>query len=223
VARCLVLRWRAAQAAADRAARGGPARHGAMVHRPDTNVRSAAERTAAPMMWAAEQPLKVGEARSHQRREGSGRRAWLAERDMPAVDLFDFVRPTHRRRARAGGSRSERGTFEVDTTSSSDTNSCDGGREGSPVRRRRTEETGGRRAPPGRRLLAPVKNGPRMGHESRGEGWKRLATAVSRSAGLTHISGAFAGRFRGFPFLAAKRTTGLEPATFGLGSRRSTN
>ena len=46
------------------------------------------------MLWATEQPLKVGDARSHQPTESSGRRAWLGERDTLAVDLFDAVRPT---------------------------------------------------------------------------------------------------------------------------------
>jgi hypothetical protein len=72
-------------------------------------------------------------------------------------------------------------------------------------------------------IVRPEK-GPWMGHKSGGEGWKRLATAVSHSTHSKSVTASFAGCFRPFPLLPlTKRTTGLEPATFGLGSRRSTN
>jgi len=64
-----------------------------------THRRGGATTYSGPLLGAAGQPLKVGEGRSHQTREGRGRGAGLAERDTFAVDLFDAVRPTHRRRA----------------------------------------------------------------------------------------------------------------------------
>jgi hypothetical protein len=47
-----------------------------------------------------------------------------------------------------------------------------------------------------------VPDGPRMGQESRGEQWKRLATAALPWAGPSGLSCPFAGGFRCFPTLA---------------------
>jgi hypothetical protein len=70
---------------------------------------------------------------------------------------------------------------------------------------------------------SPPSDATNMRPRRRGEGMKRAETPCSSSATLGPKTRPFAGKTMRNAANPEKRTTGLEPATFGLGSRRSTN